>query len=73
MNMQGRYRQRMLRSFLDESGQDLIEYGLLASIIAIAGIVFLPTIATKMGVNFGNWGTQVEQLWRPNSPGSLTP
>lgn len=61
---------RSLRNWIsDESGQDLIEYGLLASIIAIAGIVFLPTIASKMGVNFGNWGTAVYNLWAPDNPG----
>lgn len=69
--MQGRM--IVLDRFLDESGQDLIEYGLLASIIAIAGILFLPTIATKMGVNFGNWGTAVHNLWVPNDPASASP
>ena len=65
MNMQGR---SFWRRFLDESGQDIIEYGLLASIIAIAGILLLPTIATKMGANFGNWGQQVYNLWIPADP-----
>ena len=65
MDMQGRLTWRAL---LDESGQDIVEYGLLASIIAIAGILFLPTIATKMGANFGNWGTQVYNLWVPANP-----
>lgn len=68
--MQGRL---MRRWFLDESGQDIVEYGLLASIIAIAGIVFMPTIATKMGANFGNWGTQVYNLWIPAPPGPPAP
>ena len=71
--MQGRSFRSFLRRFLDESGQDLIEYGLLASIIAIAGILFLPTIATKMGVNFGNWGDAVHNLWAPNNPASASP
>jgi Flp pilus assembly pilin Flp len=58
------------RWFLDDSGQDLIEYGLLASIIAIAGILVLPAIKTAMGVNFGGWGTAVNDLWAPKDPGS---
>jgi Flp pilus assembly pilin Flp len=71
MDMQGRSSFR--RAFFDESGQDIIEYGLLASIIAIAGIVFLPTIATKMGVNFDSWGNAVHNLWAPNDPASASP
>jgi len=63
--MQGR---SLRRTLLDDSGQDLIEYGLLAAIIAIAGILVLPTIATKMGVSFGYWGTNVYNLWAPNPP-----
>lgn len=73
MKMQGRPLATFWRRFLDESGQDIIEYGLLASIIAIAGILFLPTIATKMGANFGNWGTAVHNLWAPNDPASASP
>ena len=68
MTMQGRSVQYFLRAVLDESGQDIIEYGLLASIIAIAGILFLPTIATKMGVSFGRWGDTVYDLWVPRDP-----
>ena len=72
--MQGRSFQRFLRALLlDESGQDIIEYGLLASIIAIAGILVLPTIATKMGVAFQNWGTEVYDLWAPDDPASAAP
>ena len=73
MHMQGRSVQRFLRWVLDESGQDIIEYGLLASIIAIAGILFLPTIASKMGGAFQNWGTDVYNLWVPNDPASASP
>jgi Flp pilus assembly pilin Flp len=73
MNMQGRRRAIFLRRLLDESGQDIIEYGLLASIIAIAGILFLPTIATKMGANFSGWGNAVHNLWAPNNPASASP
>ena len=71
--MQGRSFQCFLRSMLDESGQDIIEYGLLASIIAIAGILVLPTIATKMGGAFQNWGTEVWDLWEPDDPASAVP
>ena len=59
----------MLRRFLnDERGQDLVEYGLLAAIIAIAGALILPQIAPKMDAAFRNWGTQVYNIWEPPPP-----
>jgi Flp pilus assembly pilin Flp len=58
------------RWLLDDSGQDLIEYGLLASIVAIAGVLVFPAIKTAMGVHFGAWGDAVYNLWTPNNPGS---
>jgi Flp pilus assembly pilin Flp len=73
MKMQGRFLRCVRRGCLDESGQDIVEYALLASIIAIAGIVFLPTIATKMGANFSGWGNAVHNLWTPSDPASASP
>ena len=36
----------------DESGQDLVEYSLLLSILAIAGIATLGTLATTVATTF---------------------
>ena len=63
--MKGRLLRRLL---LDDSGQDLIEYGLLASIIAIAGVLVFPQIKTAMNLRFAEWGTQVNNLSAPNPP-----
>jgi Flp pilus assembly pilin Flp len=52
----------------DDRGQDLIEYGLLASVIALAGYLLMPGIATKMGQAFSNWGIGVNNAWRPDPP-----
>jgi Flp pilus assembly pilin Flp len=60
----------VLRLLHDDSGQDLIEYGLLASIIAIAGALLFPSIKSAMGTQFGNWGTDVYNLWTPKNPGT---
>jgi Flp pilus assembly pilin Flp len=65
--MQGRALHRRL---LDDSGQDLIEYGLLASIIAAIGVLLFPAIKTAMGVRFGAWGDGVYGLWAPKDPGA---
>ena len=63
-------RQSLNRLICDESGQDLIEYGLLASILSIAGVLLFPSIKAAMDSNFANWGTKVYDLWVPKDPGS---
>jgi Flp pilus assembly pilin Flp len=52
----------------DEGAQSLIEYGLLAAVIALAGILLFPTIASKMGTAYQNWGTARESAWQPDPP-----
>ena len=69
--MQGR---SLLERFLTEdSGQDLIEYGLLASIIAVAGILVFPRLQNAMGAHFTTWGTAVYNLWDPGNPAAVAP
>jgi Flp pilus assembly pilin Flp len=63
--MQSGLAQRLIR---DEDGQDLIEYGLLGAIIAIAGALLIPTIVTNMGIALGNWGQQSYDAWIPPDP-----
>ena len=53
-----------------ESGQDLIEYALLASIIAIAGALIWPLIEGRMGLIFTGWETPIYDIWVPNDPGT---
>jgi Flp pilus assembly pilin Flp len=49
----------------DDSGQDLIEYGLLVGIVTAGLIAVLPTVQTKIATVFTGWGTQVNALWTP--------
>ena len=57
-----------VRFLREETGQDLIEYGLLASIVAIAGSLLFPGIVTKMQQNFAQWGVNANGAWVPNDP-----
>jgi pilus assembly protein Flp/PilA len=41
----------------DESGQDLIEYALLAALLGLACIVSMGTVATKINAKFTAIGT----------------
>jgi Flp pilus assembly pilin Flp len=56
------------RLLVDDRGQDLIEYALLAAIIGIAGSLVLPQIGPKMGNAFNQWGGQVYNAWEPSLP-----
>jgi Flp pilus assembly pilin Flp len=52
----------------DDSGQDLIEYGLLTAIIGIAGLLALSTISTKMGAAYSSWNAAGQNAWQPCPP-----
>ena len=56
------------RLLVEDRGQDLIEYALLASIIGIAGYLVLPLVGPKMGNAFTRWGGQVYNEWTPSVP-----
>ena len=71
---EGRERRRSFPSLLlrravgDERGQDLIEYALLASIIAIAGVLVLPGIADRLDDIFAAREAAVYDIWVPPDP-----
>jgi pilus assembly protein Flp/PilA len=45
----------LLRKLLaDESGATAIEYGLIASLIAVAAITAMTTVGSKLGTTFSN-------------------
>ncbi len=50
----------LLCTFLnDESGQDLIEYALVAAIIALGAVAAMTTLATGIGTAFTSVGTKL--------------
>ena len=57
----------------DESGQDVLEYALLAVIIGIAGILVFPLIVNKLSNNYSNSNTSIQADWEPCDPGGCTP
>ncbi len=54
---------RMLEAFSrlhkDESGQDLIEYALIAALIAFAAIAGMNSLASQINVAFSKIGSEV--------------
>jgi pilus assembly protein Flp/PilA len=43
----------------NEDGQDLIEYALIASVVALAAVAGMSTLATDINVAFTNIGTKL--------------
>lgn len=51
---------QLMKSLLhDESGQDLIEYALVAAVIALGAIVAMKGLATAIGGAFNNVGNNL--------------
>ncbi len=49
-----------LRNLLrEDSGQDLIEYALIAALIALATITAMKTLSTKIGTEFNTIGSSL--------------
>ena len=58
----------LIRFIVDDSGQDLIEYGLLALVIGTVGILAWDAVRTELGSKYVNWDTGVQDLWEPEDP-----
>ncbi|MFH2012291.1 MAG: Flp family type IVb pilin [Pseudomonadota bacterium] len=52
--------EKLIKFFKDEEGVTAIEYGLIAAFIAIAIIVFLPTIRTALSTVFSTIASALE-------------
>jgi Flp pilus assembly pilin Flp len=66
--MQPRVLRTISRLLQDESGQDLIEYGLLFGIVSAGLIVTMPFIRTGLERSFNYWGDNRNNLWVPADP-----
>ena len=60
----------VLRLFRDDRGQDLIEYALLTTFIAFAGLLVMDVIMWAIGNTYNSHESAVETIWIPNAPGS---
>lgn len=58
----------LIRLAVDDGGQDLVEYGLLAAIIGIVGVLVFPVIATKMDAAYLAWTGGAYADWCPDDP-----
>ena len=56
------------RLFRDESGQDLIEYALLTTVIGLAVVAVFDTLRGSIGFVYGTWNTSVNDIWETPNP-----
>jgi pilus assembly protein Flp/PilA len=50
----------LLQLHQDESGQDLIEYALVAALIAFAAVAAMQTLATQINAAFSTIGSKLD-------------
>jgi pilus assembly protein Flp/PilA len=51
--------QALRNSLISEDGQDLVEYALVAALIAFGSVAAMKTLATNIGTGFSNIGTKI--------------
>ena len=52
----------------EDSGQDLIEYGLLTGIVTVSTVLLFGAIAGKMEDAYNGWNTAAQDEWEPCPP-----
>jgi Flp pilus assembly pilin Flp len=56
------------RLLADESGVDLIEYMLLATFLAIAGMLGIQVLGTAMNNSYDSWQSATQDAWEVSDP-----
>ena len=56
------------RLFSDDRGQDLVEYTLLGSVIALSSLVLMNVFPGVMNAVYVSWNSAMQALWYPPAP-----
>jgi Flp pilus assembly pilin Flp len=64
----GAVRSGISRLIADESGVDLIEYMLLATFLAIAGMLGIQVLGTAMNSSYQSWDDATQGAWETPEP-----
>lgn len=57
------------RLFREDDGQDLVEYAVLAALVAVAAGATLSALANALGASYSGWDTAIQNLWIMPDPG----
>ncbi len=60
--------ERLRSFFADDSGDDLIEYALLTTLIGLVGITAFSILSTVLSTAYTAWNTAVVDLWESPAP-----
>lgn len=52
----------------DESGQDLVEYVLLAATVGVAGAVAMQLFPGVINAVYTSWDNATQAIWEPQDP-----
>ena len=58
----------MYRLLADEKGQDLVEYTLLTTVVALAGVAVWAAFGTAIHTVYTSWDTTTQAIWEPQAP-----
>ena len=64
----GAMRNRLRNWLADEGGQDLIEYMLLTSFIAIVGWLGIQVLGNAMNTTYRSWDSTTQEVWEVPDP-----
>jgi Flp pilus assembly pilin Flp len=59
---------QLRRLFVEENGQDVVEYALLTAFIGFAGATAWDAMRTSLGTAYTNFSASVWNLWDPADP-----
>ena len=54
----------------DDEGQDIVEYALLAALVAIASVAAIKTVLLAMQTTYVGWNTKAQNCWQMPAPGA---
>jgi Flp pilus assembly pilin Flp len=54
----------------EESGQDLVEYALLAAFIALASVAGVNALRSSMLAAYTSWNGAMQECWQMPAPGA---
>ena len=56
------------RFWLDDDGQDLVEYALLTALIGLVGVAIWSTLVGRIEYNYGRYDADVQGAWESPAP-----
>jgi Flp pilus assembly pilin Flp len=71
MTSRARYSRLITRLVVEDTGQDLVEYAMLAAFVGVAGWAAAMSIRDAAGVTYQSWidpNAGVPKLWEPAPP-----